>query len=489
MSRPALRAAALAAVFALWAALAAGYLVQLGGEAHDDFFITYRYAQNLAAGRGLVFNPGERVFGTTAPGMALLLAGAHLVTRVPIHWLGSLSTAAALLALALLLAQAALRAGRLPEALAGGTLLFASTFVWTLHGAEVHLVLAALALAAALAGSRPGAAGAVAGLAVWLRPDAVVGGALLGLLLLAERRRPPWRFALAAAAVAGVGLALAWTWFGEPVPATWAAKRAAEEGFAAGGGRLLAPAFWGGAEPLLGRHLGALWPAIVALGGLGLVPLALRAGRPGRLLAANAVALALLYPLLGVRFAAWYAVPVAVALLYGLPFAVGELARRAGRAVEGLGAGRLTAALVAVLLAAPLALSAVPAGVSWVRRAGSPLHHTGYREAGEWIAGRSAPGDAIAFVEIGTLAYFSDRPIVDLMGLVTPVAIPYVRRGDLVGAFRARPARFIVVRPGLAGYMGQITARPWFARRYRRVWTWRPRSADWLAVYELRPGA
>src|SRR5512147_2730340 len=42
---------------------------------YDDGYITYRYADNLSLGRGLVFNPGENVLGTTAPMFAVLLAG------------------------------------------------------------------------------------------------------------------------------------------------------------------------------------------------------------------------------------------------------------------------------------------------------------------------------------------------------------------------------------------------------------------------------
>ena len=38
----------------------------------DDAFITYRYAQNLAAGHGLVYNLQERVLGTTAPLFAII---------------------------------------------------------------------------------------------------------------------------------------------------------------------------------------------------------------------------------------------------------------------------------------------------------------------------------------------------------------------------------------------------------------------------------
>src|SRR5207248_2462957 len=36
--------------------------------------ITLRYAENLASGAGLVFNPGERVLGTTTPLYTLFLA-------------------------------------------------------------------------------------------------------------------------------------------------------------------------------------------------------------------------------------------------------------------------------------------------------------------------------------------------------------------------------------------------------------------------------
>ena len=61
------RREALALAALLWSVPAVGYTRLLAGRSFDDFYITYRYAWNLAAGRGFVFNPGERVFGTTAP--------------------------------------------------------------------------------------------------------------------------------------------------------------------------------------------------------------------------------------------------------------------------------------------------------------------------------------------------------------------------------------------------------------------------------------
>lgn len=42
------------------------------GLRHDDAYITFRYAANLASGEGLVFNAGESVMGSTSPGHALI---------------------------------------------------------------------------------------------------------------------------------------------------------------------------------------------------------------------------------------------------------------------------------------------------------------------------------------------------------------------------------------------------------------------------------
>ena len=46
----------------------------------DDAYITFRYARNLVTGAGFVYNPGERVLGTTTPLYTWLLAGLALAT-------------------------------------------------------------------------------------------------------------------------------------------------------------------------------------------------------------------------------------------------------------------------------------------------------------------------------------------------------------------------------------------------------------------------
>jgi len=460
-------------VVAVWGILAALFVQRLAGRSLDDFFITYRYAWNLAHGNGFVFNPGERVYGVTDPGMVFWLAFWHRLSGVPVHQLGTLSTAAALLATAGLM----LAAGRRLAACLGGTLLLGSTFLWAVHGAGVTVALALLTAAAVAAGRRPGWAGALAGAAVWFRPDAGVGLAALGLLLWRERRRFPVLFSAVAAAVLGAGVLASWLYFGTAVPNTLAAKRS----FAAWdpAARASGAAFWPAAVPLLHRHLGSAWPAWAAAGLAGLVPLWRRGGRPGRLLVLFGAGLALLYPFLGVPFFAWYIVPPVAALLFGIGFLADALA--AG--------GRRPA--VAVLLVLLVLLGAVPAAVrggQWLRGMASLPHYEAYRAAGLWLRGHLDPQAQASALEVGTLAYFSERHVEDLLGLVTPEAIPFVARHEVAQAFYNHPTEVLVLKPSLEGLIGGLRGKPWFLRRYEEAARFPAAEGEDVVVYRHRHG-
>lgn len=438
---------------ALWAGLALLAVpavimaVRFSDYAVDDFFITYRYAANLAAGDGLTFNPGERVFGTTAPGHALLLAALTAFTGAAMTHVGTAVTLAAKLGLAALVYVQARRRGYGAEALAGGLLMLVHPFLWLHNGAEAHPVLALLALAAALAAHHPASAGGVAAYAAWCRPDAALGLGLLGLHEWVRRRRLPWRFGLAGAAVLALGLGAARLWFGRFLPATLEAKRAQAEGFPgmfpAGGD------FWPAATNPLVHHFAdaALVPvALLALCG---VPLLLRRGGVSlRLLTLYAAALSVAYPLLGVPMYPWYLIPMMVVAVYAVPFAAGG----AARAVQRYFGATRGAAVVAVLVAA---LLLTPAATEWARRlrgvfpgTGTPPRLTLYRQAGAWLQENSAPDRAVAAIEVGAIGFYARRPIHDLLALVNHAALPAVRRGDLAAAFHAGdPDLFVVYSP------------------------------------------
>jgi hypothetical protein len=535
----------LAAALLVWGALAAAFVLRLDGRAQDDHYITYRYALNLARGEGLVYNPGERVFGLSEPGLALLLAGLHAVAGADIPRASTFLFAAALaLVAALLLEETRRRSRSNPSddpvrvgaelasargqascpptlesrrgraalgALLGGTLWLGSSAVWTNHGSAGAGALALLVLAARLAGARPGVAGLLAGAAAGLRPDALAGAGLLGLLLAAESRRVPRRYALAAGGVVIAGLLAAWVWFGTPLPETVAAKRA-DALAGAGGAWDAALAFWQRAAALAPRHFGATWRALFLVGLVGLVPLWRGGGRAARLLVLYAAAVALAYTVLGVPFFSWYLLPVLAALLYGVGFAVAEVGCWVGERLAALGRvsgsaggqeaftsggdqlrpgsrGRAAAGvLLALLAAAPLLLPFALASWQWQRSFAWYGHLDTYRRAAVWLRRETPPDAAVAYVEIGVLGYASGRRMVDLMGLVTREARPYLAARDVAGAFRAAPAEIVVFHT--RGRLRPLVARRWFQRAFAPVAQFHDRQgAGGLTIYRRRPGS
>ena len=80
-----------------WVAAALGAVAWIAFRVHtgivlEDALITFRFAENLATGRGFAFNPGEPVLGTTTPAFTLLLAGSKRNQALPRQTRALLST-------------------------------------------------------------------------------------------------------------------------------------------------------------------------------------------------------------------------------------------------------------------------------------------------------------------------------------------------------------------------------------------------------------
>lgn len=163
----------------------------------DDSFIAVRYASNLLAGHGLVFNAGERV-----EGFSDLLWTLLLTVPVSLGWrpelfaivVGVLSGA-----LAFYIAyRASVRVGGVDPLLALPVTLACMFNVdfWTTctNGLESGLfaLLAILSLVLWWE-KRFLAAGAVLGILVFLRPEALMLGPLLAIAVVVERPRDPKR--------------------------------------------------------------------------------------------------------------------------------------------------------------------------------------------------------------------------------------------------------------------------------------------------------
>jgi arabinofuranosyltransferase len=444
---------------ALWGAIAIAVVALYGGSAMDDFFITYRYADNLGEGRGFVFNPGERVFGLTEPAYGATLGLLHFVTRIPAPWMGSLTTALGLIGLGWILVAESRTRGQELEAWIGGTLAITLTFIWGCRGAGVIPGLALLAAAVALR-ERPAVAGFLGALAAGFRPELALGLFFAWMLIAKEARTRGWRFGASAAATGLAGGLVLWLWFGRLSPITLGAKRdfAAWDPVARSSGRH----FWPGFVPLFERHWGATWPLFLALGIAGCVLALRRGGAAMKTIVTLGLALALVYPLLGVPLFGWYTIPSIVAALYGFGYVAVALVRLAARAPRAGAAVAAVAALLLALLTLPV-MKSLAWGLTHPAVSG---HYRSYRDAGLWIREHSGPGARVTALEVGTLAYFSDRPVIDLLGLVSPTSLENVARREVIESLRADPTDFFVLTSGLEGMTGPVRVQPWFEATY-----------------------
>jgi hypothetical protein len=254
----------------------AGYFQDdLSGHARgsDDAYISYRYAQNLGRGEGLVFNPGERVEGYSNLLYVLLLAPATRVAGpdaiYPISVGLNLLFAAGAWALFSRLAGRRLA----PPRAALASLLFGLCpvlWLWTASGMETPLfLLLQIAIwllvdrAAQGEAVRPAGLAALVVLSVLARADGFIVPAMAVIYLLVVGRR---REAFAAGAALGAMLAVLVGWrlsyYGYALPNTYYAKVSGPGGerLLQGTLQLLSIALNAGLLP----HLAALLLAAVA---------------------------------------------------------------------------------------------------------------------------------------------------------------------------------------------------------------------------------
>ncbi|MEW5956205.1 MAG: hypothetical protein AB1801_00655 [Chloroflexota bacterium] len=445
-----------------WLILLAGCGLLVGWWASvivmDDAMITYRVAENLAYGRGFVYNPGERVQVTTTPLYALSLA--------PGVWLlGSAPRAALVLNLALATLIPALAydlgrrlAGRL-TGISGALLLSLAPFMVMAFSMESYLYVALmLAAVNAYVAGRSGLAGILAGLTALVRGDGVLLGASMLTYEALARRRFSWRLILPAVAIPAAWYLFALGYYGSPFPATLAAKTAQGEF------NWLRLNFFEGLEDYLvewtqegERLVYFLFPVLMILGLLR----SLWTERPWLILVGRDLAYVLAFTLLNVPTAEWYYAPLmpGAALLAGrgLQLVADSLAGRLSRPRRGWLAGGVTALLLAVLLAAlyPLSREIVQAHPDWKAQA--------YPPTARWIARNTNASASLGAIDIGHLGYWSGRPIIDIVGLAQPDVARHIAVGDFSYALRRYQPDLV-----LLGYLwlAEVQNSDWFQATY-----------------------
>ncbi len=391
---------------------------------NDDTFITLRYASNVAAGHGIVWNTVEpvRVEGSTSPGWMLMNAGAIAAGLDPLV-VSQLAGLVAALAGLWLVTRTGERDLGLPAWLAvAAALSLALGRQWVVWGVSAMETTAAtvVALAATIrmarevgdgsgTGRRPWVSGLLFFVATLLRPEMPLMHLAAGLGLATVRRsRDAWRVVAvsgASHAVLLAGLVLfRVAYFGRPLPNTFYAK--------VGGLQLDEGARYLG-QFLLQTHAW-LWLPLAVVGVIG------TARRRPLAAALAAQALALTAWVVAVGGDAWefrFFVPLLPALALLSVAGIDALAARVPR--------RRTA--LAVVLAAALVASQAATLVRPFRGFGA-VASTGNMKAqademlrqGRALARYLSPADRIAIGWAGALPYVSGAWHLDVWGLNDP---------------------------------------------------------------------
>ena len=431
---------------------------------HFDFdnpAIVYRIAENLAEGRGWVYNPGERTNASTSALWTLLLAaGSWVFGRAPAT--AHLLDAAAWLGCGMLLY--ALTRQWMSSAVAFlTTLLFVSDPIFGLStGLELHLLIfwALLALGAE-SKNQSILLGVALGLMGLTRPDGIL---LSGVLLFHHGLRNrcfPWRAILTALILFVPWLLFSALYFGSLVPNTLAAKMA--QGSSGGWEATLPGSF--SPLPLFVRGViqvfsDAYHPIFLgldlplALAGFFLMAAPAQPGRgpggAGRWPDHQEYRLALVIPIwgilhlvayssLGVPAYHWYALPVVLSII----FCLGGTLQRS-----------LDGSVLARRILSPVVGLVALLGIGW------NLYHysmldlreprvAAYRTVADWIVGETPDHWTVAAAEIGTLGYHSRRTMVDMGGYSISRSRNWVPVNWAGGCGRAQTWFCFTRQPGL----------------------------------------
>jgi len=387
----------------------------------DDAFISFRYGQNLASGRGLVFNVGEHVWGATTFLWVLLSAIVHRVvghdaTPSMMAGIGCVAWSAQCAIVFLSLRRFRFE---LAGALAAGAIALgmAESFTWVAMETNLVFDLAFGTIAAALAG-RFYLSAVLAALAILGRPDMVVPASIALALCYASMKARTWRPLLVSAAVLAPAYA-ALAHAGGIIPRSAGAKYGLVSlgAYASHELRVVPAEIFAqivATVPPASAWMGAIvvWPLVV-YGGIVLV----RADR--RLVAWPAW---LVLHLVGYEI--WRPLPSQVWQLYPaialaiMLFLVGAVALR-----DRLARYRLVRAVAFPAVFATLGAIALLRTVSFTKFEQHSLfwfepRDKAYGDIARLVRAGAQPGDVVAAGEVGTLAYDSDVPVHDWNGLV-----------------------------------------------------------------------
>lgn len=488
----------LACIVAITGILSLAYIALWGKYAFDDSFVGYSIAKSLLAGHGFTFNSGEPFLSTSAPLAVPLYAALSIAFRSSVPDVAQ-AVSAACLAVVAYGSYALFRRISSPiGAIAGASIVASSPFTLLLWSHETLLYAATAIVALNLYVLRaPRSAALTIGCASLFRGEALL---LIPFLVMAERNRAGLRaaalFGLLCLLPYALWIAFAIPYFGGFLSETIASKQAQVRYV---GVLPYVPGLHYYTIASYGFDGSTFWGTLVEIFSIACALIAAACGlvrRAHMYVFTWAVVATLSYVVLELQFYFWFATQLAVAMAASAampwPRTSGEIPRYKLLPVVGRG---LSAVLVCFNIAFLVSSVSRPdrmiqyeGGLSGVM---TTFHTNAYKSLGLWFARHSAPDETISFAEFCQLRYFSDRNIVDFLGLVTPGAARQLGDGNAVWTLkRYRPTW--LAESAMSDFLLKPREYDWIRAAYAYETTLRypgNPARGTIRIYRLRPGA
>lgn len=474
--------------------LAIGARLLPGARTIDDAYITFRYARSILAGSGFVYNPGDKVLGTTTPLYTLTMTVLGALTGGPNAPFPDISLVVNAFADALtsfllwrIGKQLKFESAGLLAAAAWAVAPFSVTF--SIGGMETSVyILSLVGLIWSYLGKRMVWCGVTASLAFLTRPDALILIGLIGMDVLLEmiKKRTPagaWKGPAIFLLISGMWLGFAWWYFGSPLPHSMMAKSLAyrlnpEDGLI----RLIQHY----ADPFMDENTfgpASIWygiflyPFLFIVGGMA----ALRKNATSHLWVWFPWVYFMVFAFFNPLLFRWYLSPPLP--VYFLMIFIGGIVILEAVLAQLKTSQSWSRGLKMALCALPLLLLIN----AWTFRPDHANQRPApemafiklellYRDAAETIIPSLKPGDVVAAGDVGVLGYFTGATILDTVGLNSPIASRYYPADSRIYAINyAIPANLIldqrpeyVVILEVYGRRGLVN-EPSFINQYDRI--------------------
>ncbi len=402
------------------------------GNTLEDALITFRYSENILAGKGFVFNPGEQVLGTTTPLLTILLAIGGFVfgtAAIPIFAKIMLSVMGLLAGLAT--CYVIWRAGfRFFTGIVFLVLFLSHPIVMmtSTGGMETPLVLGLMAGSLLFFQARKDMwAGGLLALLTLTRIDGLIWTGLLFLAMTLRERQVPWRAALVFGLVWLPWGIFSLVYFGTLLPNSLVAKQivGADPRVMADPTIVSKYINWliSGINIDGTSNLALAWGLACPLGIVGIV--AKRAVISNWLIVAFPIAFGLaMFIGRAPTIFEWYLVPMTWSAIILGAIGIGEIISLAflkAKSIPRMLIGVILAGVVLVNIGMALASANTRSFENW--RTWQANEDGLRKRVGEWLAANTKPDALVAMEAIGYQGYYSQRRVLDLAGLTSPAVV------------------------------------------------------------------